>query len=177
MLDNPQIYHRLWLLICLLLSLLVLLTDYITGPYILFPIFFVLPVSIAAWTLGVWWGLGLALGLPLARLYYVRIWATPELEHYELLNAAIQAIVLSLLAWFTAREAVQSRMLKREVKALEGILPICSFCKKIRDDAGNWQPLEEYISLHSEAYFSHTFCPECGRKHYPDIFKETKPPA
>jgi len=47
------------------------------------------------------------------------------------------------------------------VKQLEGIIPICMYCKKIRDDQKSWQKLETYISNHSEALFSHGICPEC----------------
>lgn len=54
------------------------------------------------------------------------------------------------------------------IKALSGMLPICSHCKKIRDDSGYWKQLEEYISEHSQAEFSHGICPECVKKHYPD---------
>ncbi len=48
------------------------------------------------------------------------------------------------------------------VKQLEGIIPICMYCKKIRDDQGSWQQLEKYISSHSDAMFSHGMCPECA---------------
>jgi DNA-binding NtrC family response regulator len=48
-----------------------------------------------------------------------------------------------------------------KVKQLEGIIPICSYCKKIRDDKESWQQLESYITNHSEAFFSHGICPEC----------------
>lgn len=58
-----------------------------------------------------------------------------------------------------------------EVKTLSGLLPICSTCKKIRDDSGYWNNLETYISSHSDAEFSHGICPECARKLYPDYFK------
>ncbi|MCP3887829.1 MAG: hypothetical protein GY702_02995 [Desulfobulbaceae bacterium] len=54
-----------------------------------------------------------------------------------------------------------------EVKILRGILPICSFCKKIRDDAGNWNQVEVYVQDRSEADFSHSICPVCLKKHYP----------
>jgi sigma-B regulation protein RsbU (phosphoserine phosphatase) len=47
------------------------------------------------------------------------------------------------------------------VKQLQGLLPICSYCKKIRDDQNYWQQVENYISKHSEAQFSHSICPEC----------------
>jgi len=50
------------------------------------------------------------------------------------------------------------------IKTLQGILPICSYCKKIRDDGNYWTMLESYISNHSEAQFSHSICPECYEK-------------
>ncbi|MGM0655958.1 MAG: PAS domain-containing protein [Thermodesulfobacteriota bacterium] len=56
-----------------------------------------------------------------------------------------------------------------EIKILRGILPICSICKKIRNDKGYWTQLEEYINDHSEADFSHGICPECAKKYYPDM--------
>lgn len=55
-----------------------------------------------------------------------------------------------------------------EIRILRGILPICSSCKKIRDDAGAWNQIETYIRHHSEAEFSHSICPECTQKLYPD---------
>jgi hypothetical protein len=57
-----------------------------------------------------------------------------------------------------------------EVKQLSGMLPICASCKKIRNDTGYWVQIENYISTHSEAEFSHGLCPDCGRKLYPGIF-------
>lgn len=53
-----------------------------------------------------------------------------------------------------------------EVKKLSGMLPICSHCKKIRDDKGYWSQVEAYIQRHSEARFSHGICPECAEKYY-----------
>lgn len=54
-----------------------------------------------------------------------------------------------------------------KLTSLEGILPICAHCKKIRDEQGNWQQLEQYIHDHSDAEFSHGVCPECKQKYYP----------
>ena len=51
-----------------------------------------------------------------------------------------------------------------EVKTLSGMLPICACCKKIRDDKGYWNQIESYIRDHSEAEFSHGFCPDCAKK-------------
>jgi PAS domain S-box-containing protein len=59
-----------------------------------------------------------------------------------------------------------------QVKALKGLLPICSSCKNIRDDQGYWSQIEAYISSHSEAAFSHSICPECVKKLYPDLYKD-----
>ena len=55
-----------------------------------------------------------------------------------------------------------------EVKTLQGILPICSHCKQIRDDKGYWNKIETYIGEHSQAEFSHGMCPECSDKLYGD---------
>lgn len=54
------------------------------------------------------------------------------------------------------------------VKTLKGLLPICANCKKIRDDKGYWNQIEEYIENHSDALFSHGLCPECEEKLYGD---------
>jgi DNA-binding response OmpR family regulator len=54
------------------------------------------------------------------------------------------------------------------IKTLRGLLPICCNCKKIRDDNGYWSQLEKYLHEHSDAEFSHSICPECMGKLYPD---------
>ena len=53
-----------------------------------------------------------------------------------------------------------------EVKQLSGLLPMCAHCKRIRDDTGYWNEVEEYIRSHSEAVFSHSFCPDCAEMFY-----------
>ena len=67
----------------------------------------------------------------------------------------------------TARLRVAERILamRTEMKQLEGLLPICSYCKKIRDDKNTWQPIEGYIKNRSEATFSHGCCPTCIEKY------------
>ncbi len=81
----------------------------------------------------------------------------------------------------TIRFAIERQRLMTElqqalehVKQLQGLLPICSICKDIRDDQGYWGQIENYISRHSEIRFSHGLCPRCARKHYPDIFPQTE---
>lgn len=63
----------------------------------------------------------------------------------------------------------------KEIKTLRGILPLCSFCNKIRDDKGYWKRVDVYIKKHSEADISHSICPECLKKHYPDMYEELFP--
>ena len=55
-----------------------------------------------------------------------------------------------------------------EISTLQGIIPICSYCKEIRDDKGLWNRLEEYIESHSEAQFSHSICEKCLDEHFPE---------
>ncbi len=59
-----------------------------------------------------------------------------------------------------------------EIKTLSGILPICSYCKEIRDDKGYWNQLEKYIGEHSTAQFSHSICPKCMKEKFPNIDME-----
>lgn len=56
-----------------------------------------------------------------------------------------------------------------EIKTLSGLLPICSHCKKIRDDSGYWQGVEHYIAARSDTQFSHGICPDCMREFYPKV--------
>ncbi|MFC1825588.1 DUF3365 domain-containing protein [Thermodesulfobacteriota bacterium] len=72
------------------------------------------------------------------------------------------------------REAIISQLKNAlsEVKTLSGLLPICASCKKIRDDKGYWNQIERYIRDRSEADFSHSICPECAKKLYPDLYEE-----
>ena len=57
----------------------------------------------------------------------------------------------------------------KEIKTLRGILPLCSFCKKIRDDKGYWEQVDVYIHKYSQADISHSICPDCAKEHYPDL--------
>ena len=59
-----------------------------------------------------------------------------------------------------------------KIKTLSGMLPICSACKKIRDDKGYWNQLESFIRDHSEAEFSHSMCPECAKRLYPNFYND-----
>lgn len=68
--------------------------------------------------------------------------------------------------WATAVLVLLHKQAAEHIKVLQGLLPICSGCKKIREGASAWHPLEVYIETHSEAQFTHGLCPECIQKHY-----------
>ena len=89
-------------------------------------------------------------------------------------------ISAKLISRLREKEAKQAELISElenalnEIKVLKGILPICSFCKKIRDDQGYWNQVEVYVREHSNANFSHSICPSCAQKHYPDFAKHIK---
>ena len=64
-----------------------------------------------------------------------------------------------------------------QIKTLTGLLPICSLCKKIRDDNGSWRTLEDYITENTNSEFSHGLCNECASKSYPRFYKKDDPSA
>ena len=66
--------------------------------------------------------------------------------------------------------SITRKRAEEETKILRGFLPICAYCKKIRDDTGYWERVEVYISANSQAHFSHGICPECGAEHFPTLY-------
>jgi len=66
------------------------------------------------------------------------------------------------------------RLAINQIKTLEGLLPICCYCKGIRDERGFWQPLESYIKNHSGAELSHGICPACAEKYHADLYRNIK---
>ncbi len=67
-----------------------------------------------------------------------------------------------------AKKNAELREALSRIKTLEGVLPICMHCHKIRDDKDTWQKLERYLGDHSDATISHGLCPECLERHYPE---------
>ena len=150
-------------LVLAVLSLVILTLDYVTGPHIHIAILFVFPVALATWSHGRRWGSAIAIALPLVRLPLLYlVWKVPTSWPMEAADTAIDLVVLLVLVQVIGYLARQ----RQEIQVLQGMLPICSFCKRIRDESGGWLQLERYIGERSQAKFSHTFCPECGRTHY-----------
>lgn len=100
----------------------------------------------------------------------------------------VQQITISLVEkWNVEKElaeknrqlAISEQMLRAELKdaltkMLKGFLPICSECKKIRDDDNNWHQIDVYIQRHTETKFTYSICPECKNRLYPDLFDNLK---
>ena len=87
---------------------------------------------------------------------------------------ALAMIVFSMRRWHEAKKS-QALLFERnmelehaleEIKQLEGIIPICSSCKKIRNDSGFWEQVEQYVETYSKAKFSHSLCPDCLTRLY-----------
>jgi len=88
--------------------------------------------------------------------------ATPVNVPESVMESIVIVIAGIVVVFITSR-------LVATIKHLEGLLPICASCKKIRDESGRWVPFEEYIYEHSDADFSHGVCPECLRTYYPEM--------
>jgi len=92
------------------------------------------------------------------------------------LKISAETLEQSLAARAEAEEA-RGKVIKElqnaieQIKTLRGIVPICSSCKKIRDDKGYWEQVDAYVTRHTEAQFSHGLCPECMKKLYPEFCK------
>ena len=91
--------------------------------------------------------------------YIIKPFKSPELRARLSVGARMVELQLELADRVTELEKALS-----EVKQLRGILPICAYCKKIRDDRNYWQQVESYFALHTDAKFSHSFCPDCYEK-------------
>lgn len=89
----------------------------------------------------------------------------------EQLNEQLQKEIVERKLNEKEREKLICELQKalEEITTLKGVIPICLHCKGIRDDKGYWKKLEQYITEHSEAEFSHGICPECARKLYPEL--------
>ncbi|HUL43646.1 MAG TPA: hypothetical protein VLY03_04760 [Bacteroidota bacterium] len=153
--------RRLSVSIPLLTAVAIILVDVATPAPVMMSIFFVIPVFLAAWFNGFAWAIVISIFLPGARFliatFLEHVWGTS----YNLLNMADRMVVLVLISWIASRLSYAIRLLRIEVKTLTGLLPVCSNCKKIRDEKNVWHPIELYIAEHSEAQFSHGICPDC----------------
>ena len=161
-----SVMKKPWLpVVWICLGAAILVSDYFAGPNSAIPFLFLIPVVLAAQYSSRFWGITLAIVLPLTRFCFHFAWDGPFPLSDRVLNAVIRIVILAGAAYLVDRVNRQAQ----EIKILRDILPVCMYCKKIRTTEQQWQPIETYITKHSEAQFSHTFCPDCGKKYYADL--------
>ena len=145
--------------------------DYVTGHELCFFLFYLLPIAIAAWKVGptssylisilssIVWFLSDVSSHPYSSVLFA-FWNTIM----QLLCFLIIAYSTSKIQFLLREKHETSRARLSQVKTLSGLIPICASCKKIRDDKGDWQRIEEYIEERTNAEFTHGLCPECVDK-------------
>jgi K+-sensing histidine kinase KdpD len=159
--------------------------DYITGYDLHVFAFYFLPVWLIGWYVGLRSGSYMALlaagtwfmadhtsGHPYSSLAIAGWNALMEFAAC-IVVATIASVVRTQLR---AQEKLSAELFETmaQIKRLEGLLPICASCKQIRNERGEWEVMEKYISAHSEAQFSHSVCPACARQLYPQYFNDPK---
>jgi hypothetical protein len=90
----------------------------------------------------------------------------------DALNRSVALLVLWSIAYMANRRRSAEEAERKaiaEVRTLEGLLPMCAGCKSIRDNSGEWHRLETYLTAHSEARLTHSFCPQCATKHMNEV--------
>lgn len=99
-----------------------------------------------------------------------------EIERAVIIALARCADLMELQRLYKKVETQKQELEKAlaEIKTLQGMIPICATCKKIRNDDGFWQQVENYVMEHSQAEFTHSLCPECHKEIYGDILKKGK---
>ena len=123
--------------------------------------------TLAGWCLVAW-------GLYVAVFSFVRLSTLPWIQMafgFQVGFHVLAALGMVVLIW--ERMRLRAEESENRVRRLEGLLPICAYCKKIRDEQDHWESIETYVREHSEAEFSHGICPECAGKHFPG-FKNYK---
>jgi hypothetical protein len=149
---------------------LVLLDD-LTGPDVPVPAIYSVPVALAAWYSGRATGLLVAFALAVSRLVLVLwVWhSAAAVVEAETLTAILRVCTFTLLALLMFRLCEHERALERNLELLQGLLPLCSHCKRIKNATNEWEPLESYLEARSGAEFSHGICPRCARDQYRDV--------
>jgi hypothetical protein len=171
-------------LVALIISVPILgIIDYATSYDLGFFVFYFLPISIGAWRLGPRYACLLSVLSAIA--WGLSDWYSGHTySHmiYYAWNTIIRLISFLIIGYILAqihKLLIEERKISKDlqaaldqVKTLSGLLPICAWCKRIRNDAGYWQQIEEYVKTHSDIQFSHGLCKDCAEKMKED---ETSP--
>jgi len=147
-------------------AIVFLVVDFVTGPDIQFPVAAIVSVALAAWHRGFRWALPFALGQPAVLFVFNFFWDVPWHLSLAVVNLLIRMVVLCGFAWFAAVTALQ----RRRISALERLLCVCAWCKRIRDNDNHetWQPVETYLSNQGDSAITHGICPDCLGKAFPE---------
>lgn len=156
------------------IALIVSCFDFLAGPIVFFPVLFLVPMMLLAWNCTLRKALWLGALLCTIRFAIQYAWGIPYTLPVAIVNGVLRVMILFLLTFLCAKLSQQTQALRARVRTLEGILPTCCYCKDIRDDEGNWQPIEEYVASRSEAKFSHGICAKCMAKHHGDVLERQK---
>lgn len=156
------------------IAALLLSIEYVTGLHNQFPMIYFIPVSLAAWYSGRRTAVALGLIIPVAQLVFMVLERQPVHLWTLIAITTFRGTVIIVMAMWFARLSEHERALDAEVQTLHGLLPICSFCKSIRNELGDWEHLERYISKRSETQFSHGICPSCHKIHYSDLVERER---
>ena len=166
-----------------LLNIIIGYIDYVTGYDLGISAFYLAPIGLVVWFMHSRKSAGIYMAIitsitvtasnllagQMLRYYAVEIWNT--VVHFAFF--AISALLIyEVKSSLEKREKLISELQQtlEQVKTLSGLLPMCSSCKKIRDDKGYWSQVEVYIIEHSEAMVSHGICPECAQRLYPTLY-------
>lgn len=156
-------------------TLILGIIDWRTGYELNYFVFYFIPVSIAAWLYGneisifisivsaFTWAYADTLSGHIYPSTYLFVWNTLiRLTSFTAIGISVSKVSMLLRSEKNKTEALEKAL--SEIKILESFLSICCVCKKIRNENGQWQHLESYISAHSDTTFSHDYCPECSKK-------------
>ena len=146
--------------------------DYATGPDVQIAATYAVPVFLAAWYSGLAAAATLAVLLPLSHVILVAaVWDAAWDPVATAVTGVLRASVLTFLAVMIARIAEHEHDLEREVEVLHHLKPICVHCKRVRNEAGEWESWDDYVASHPEATFTRGLCPRCAEAQAPDYFE------
>jgi len=172
---KKELPRWLWIVLAAGLTLVIGCIDVVIGLDLNFFVFYFIPVSLAAWFVGR--GASVSLAVLAALVWFAADHLVGHIQpsaFHAVWNTMIRLSGFLVIGWYMAeirRLLDQERQLKTElqralseVKVLEAFLPICSYCKKIKNEQGQWQQMEAYIGQHTGTRFSHSYYPECAKK-------------
>ena len=159
--------------------LLVAFLDHLTGARLHFFLFYFIPIAYRAWHLGKRAALGMATASAVIWWLIDIVWIptgdAPAIDAWNTVIRFAAFIVVALSISRTRSEVDRQKKINIEltdalstIRQLTGILPMCVYCRRIRDEKQQWLPIERYLADHTDAQVSHGMCPQCYRVHHGD---------